>query len=252
MYKVLIIDDNHSFIDSLKVMLNEFPFQFESEFRFIDAEKIIREFDSYINRTEIDKINLYQQLKKSETQKEEESNQEDAKEKNKKPSHEIEKPILKKAPINDEGFMFILIEQDTERSLKGLEFIKNILSTCSNFRPEDFILFSTQPNTIEKEALKSGILLIEKPIKYPLLKQNLRLRLKKAEEIVKQCGSIMTNHKIEIVKKERKKTSVTIKEPSKKIKKSPKESSPKPLKNNKTPNKSTKKTPIKKKTKKSE
>ena len=230
MYKILIIDDNHSFIDSLKVMLNDFPFQYESEFRYADAEKKIRGCDTYLNRIEIDKIVLYHQLKKSESIKEDEKSSEKEESESAKKS-EIEKPQLKKPAINDDGYFLIFIEQDTERNIKGLEFIRNIISTTENYRAEDFILFSNQPEAIEKEAAKTGVLLFEKPLKYPPLRQHIKQRLKKTEEIVTQCNSIMEHHKIEYIKKERKKTA------------------PKPVKKE-TKNKTAKKTPNKKPSKK--
>jgi len=219
MYKILIIDDNHSFVDSLKVMLNEFPFQYESEFRYADAEKEIRGNDTFLNREDIDKIVLYQQLKRAETLKKEAlSENEEEHEKKAGKESELEKPTIKKNPINDDGYLFIFIEQDTERNIKGLEFIKNIINTTENYRAEDFILFSTQPEMLSKEAARTGVFLVEKPIKYPVLKQYIKQRIKKTDDIVKQCNSIMESHKIEIAKKEKKPAAPIVKNSVRKTK----------------------------------
>ena len=50
MFKVLIIEDNHSFIDSLKVMLRDLPLDFTQAFRYNDALAIMEKSGIFHNR----------------------------------------------------------------------------------------------------------------------------------------------------------------------------------------------------------
>ena len=57
--RVLIVDDNHSFIDTVKVLLKDFSFQYDSSFRFSEAEKKLADSGGSLNRESIQSLTEY-------------------------------------------------------------------------------------------------------------------------------------------------------------------------------------------------
>lgn len=161
-YKVLIIDDNHSFIDTLKVNLAQFPFNFDSAFQFHLARNKLKENKTFINRTVEPLIVDY--FRKS---------GQIAPERKKAAADEVKEiptvPEIQEGPLRESGYLFVVIEQNTERNVKGLQFIEEMLRSESDFRAEDFILLSSSPAEIQGAAEKLGVTVMEKPPRTALL-----------------------------------------------------------------------------------
>lgn len=108
MFSVLIVDDNHSFIDSLKVLLKEIS--------YIQATKSVANFR------------------------------------------------LAEAELKKQHFHLIIIENDTEVSMKGLDFIRNIRKASDAYNSNNFILLSSRLGEIADRAKSDGIRAFKKPI----------------------------------------------------------------------------------------
>ncbi|MDH5716983.1 MAG: hypothetical protein OEZ22_05040 [Spirochaetia bacterium] len=207
MYNILIIDDNHSFIDSLKVMLKDFPFQYDSVFQYESAEKMIIEKKTYINQNVVDKLLEYHEsVKKKENDYKQENFNEPNNDENKNissaksnKSNEIN-DILKidYPPFLFDGYFLIIIEQDTERNTKGTDFIQNMINKYPSLTKSDFILMSSKVEQTQPITERYGITFIEKPIKYPALKQFIKQKIKKTEDLKKLCDSLIDTYAVEI------------------------------------------------------
>ncbi|MCS6972519.1 MAG: response regulator, partial [Leptospiraceae bacterium] len=89
--RVLIVDDNHSFIDSLKVMLRDLSLDFSHAYRYSDALKLLQEHGSFYTPPE-------------DTEK--------------VPKPESGKQAGANIPLvrNEQGFFLIIVEQNAETS----------------------------------------------------------------------------------------------------------------------------------------
>jgi len=107
-----------------------------------------------------------------------------------------EQPILSKPVYDTEGFSLVIIEEDTEVSIKGTQFINDLMRSDENWKRENFILLTTKPDSMEKIAKKLNVSLFEKPIRQSALKQLIAERLKKEEEIQLIAQKIIESRKL--------------------------------------------------------
>ncbi len=108
MISVLIVDDNHSFVDSLKVLLKEIP-----------------------SLTPAKSVNT---LRKAEQE------------------------------LAQNLYNLIILENDTEVSLKGMDFIRNIRKNYPVMQPTNFIVFTTKPQELMDKYKADGIKIFKKPL----------------------------------------------------------------------------------------
>lgn len=164
-------------------MLKDLPLQYESAFRFQEAQAKIEEKGCFFNRAEkarLDKlINQTNEL----ADKNQEKDSEEKKEISEiKVEDLIEKDIV--SPFNEEGFFLILVEHDTENNTKGLDFIHNMLhgSQKGCWSEADFLLMTSRPTAIHEKAQTANIQTLEKPIQANHLKQIVLQKLKTMQE----------------------------------------------------------------------
>lgn len=190
-YRVLIIDDNHSFIDSLQVMLKDFAFQYDHSLRFQEGERKIRESGLYINRGVLQKLTELDSATQRETPKK--------KSEEETPVEPIE-PVsieIDGQPFNNNGYFLILVEQNTESSLKGLDFIQTLTRQGIGISESDFILMTDRPDALEAKAKAAGISLQEKPVRAAAIRQLVQAKLKNLQDIQNKVESLLTRINIQ-------------------------------------------------------
>lgn len=179
MNRILIIDDNHSLIDTIQVMLKDLGLLFDSASRYADAERLIFEVGAYLNNPEINKILDFQKKMYNESNaRKKEANSE---------IPLIEKPNITSPFVKEDGFMLILVEQNTESSIKGIDFIDSITKSNSNFTFSDFLLMAGNISEIEDRAIKMNLPIMEKPVRAQQLKNFVQNRLNQINEKFENC-----------------------------------------------------------------
>jgi CheY-like chemotaxis protein len=158
-FKVLIIEDNHSFIDTLKVMLRDLPLDFSHAYRYNDALAILEKHGIFYNRqetaAEITEAN--------------------------------EAPVKKKdaaaqAPLyNDHGIFLIIVEQNTETSMKGTDFVAHAIRKHPGLSESDFILLTHRLDAVPTRNY--GFPVFEKPLRAPQIRQAVLQKIRQAQEI---------------------------------------------------------------------
>lgn len=162
MFKVLIIEDNHSFIDSLKVMLRDLPLEFSHAFRYADAQAIMDKSGIFYNREvpQGDGAN-------AETEQPEPTR--------KKHAHE---PKL----YNDGGVFLIIVEQNTESSMKGTDFMAHAVRKYPGLSEGDFVVLTHRLELVP--ARNQNFAVLEKPLRAPQIRQIVQQKIKQAQDTV--------------------------------------------------------------------
>jgi hypothetical protein len=184
---VLIIDDNHSFVDSLKVMLSEFRFQYTSVFRFEAAEEKLLA-GAFIDRTAVETMKEFNSSFKNWLLQDEEMR---ASKRTSEPLPPLPAlPEIAGRPVNEEGYFLIIVEQDTENSYKGLDFIQNLISKRTGFDASSFLLFTSHLAGVEEAALASRISVLDKHAKGPVIKAFLNGKLREVAEALSLADQV--------------------------------------------------------------
>ena len=212
MYKILVIDDNHSFIDSFKVMLKDFPLQVESTYKFQNARTMLNNSGNYKNIEELQVLLNYQTnfdsyKKEVETlQKGKNSSEDEAVELPKEP----DSPEIYRPPFNTEGYLFIIAEYDTESGVKGTQFIQEVIKSGSSWQNEDFILLTTKLDSIEAKVKSINVPAFEKPIKQNTFKNLISDKIQQVQKLEELINKIVETNKVKVLDKKRiRKTSVS-------------------------------------------
>ncbi len=198
--KILIIDDNHSFIDTLKYMLRDLPLVFESAFRFQEAlNKIsqngrfldgqalesILEFETSLRSYEAEKENLQKEPKKKNPVAEEETQ---------KKLNELvmpEFPSIQANPFQDDGYSLLIVEYDTEVSVKGMQFIRDLVGNGRGWKYADFILTTNRFNELKPMGDSLGMVVLEKPLKGPQLIAVIQEKLRAMDDLQARVASLI-------------------------------------------------------------
>ncbi len=167
-FKVLIIEDNHSFIDSLKVMLRDLPLDFVHAFRYTDAQAIIEKHGVFYNKQAEDATQIAAEQVEAII---------DAATTGKK---RASVPTAKL--YNPGGVFLIIVEQNTETSMKGTDFIGHAVRKFPGISESDFILLT---HRLELVPAKNYVFpVLEKPLRAPQIRQAVAVKLKHAQDIV--------------------------------------------------------------------
>jgi hypothetical protein len=192
MYRVLIIDDNHSFIDSLKVLMQGYPFQIESTYKYIEARKLLEKHGPYFNWGEIDNIANFEleqkEGKKAKANSETSLDTPDLK--------ILEKPVLSNLPITQGGYALIVVEYDTETGTKGTQFIHDLLINQPNWKTDNFMLLTTKLSKMEALAKKINVPVFEKPIKHNLIKSLLQQKIQYWKQVESTTNKIIEDYNL--------------------------------------------------------
>ncbi|MES0491755.1 MAG: hypothetical protein ABUK01_17290 [Leptospirales bacterium] len=205
MYKILVIDDNHSFIDSFKVMLKDFPLQIESTYKFQNARTMLGQAGNYKNVLELQELLSYQtsldgHKKEVEVlQKGKNSSEDGMVELPKEP----ERPEVYRPPFNTEGYLFVIAEYDTESGIKGTQFIQEVIRSDSSWQYEDFILLTTKLDSIESTVKALNVATFEKPIKQNNFKNLIADKIQQMHKLEELIEKITETNKIKILDKKR-------------------------------------------------
>lgn len=170
-FKVLIIEDNHSFIDSLKVMLRDLQLDFIHAFRFGDAEAMLEKNGVFYNRS------------KNETSAEAVSAEVNAAAESvaTKLGGKYREPKPDKL-YNEGGVFLVIVEQNTESSMKGTDFIAHITRKYPGLAESDFILLTHRLELVPQKNY--GYPILEKPLRQPQIRQIVSQKLKAAQDTV--------------------------------------------------------------------
>lgn len=167
-FKVLIIEDNHSFIDSLKVMLRDLPLDFTHAFRYTDALAIVEKNGVFFNRESHDATQIVAEQVEAII---------DAASTGKK------RTAIPAAKLyNDGGVFLIIVEQNTETSMKGTDFISHAVRKFPGLSEADFILLTHRLELVPAKNYAFPVL--EKPLRAPQIRQAVAQKLKAAQDIV--------------------------------------------------------------------
>ena len=167
-FKVLIIEDNHSFIDSLKVMLRDMPLDFNHAFRYSDALNIIEKYGVFHNKQAEDPAQIAAEQVEAII---------DAAATGKRRSAIPEKKLY-----NDGGVFLIIVEQNTETSMKGTDFIGHAVRKFPGISESDFIVLTHRLELVPAKNFNFPVL--EKPLRAPQIRQAVALKLKQAQDLV--------------------------------------------------------------------
>ena len=176
-FKILILDDNHSFIDLLKLRLSPYVFRFDTAFRYEQAEEQIKKNKGVFSNNLIDQV----KNATSELERWFESDQ-------KGPSPKISRKLMLLDDLtNQKGYSMIIVENRADRIPKGVEFIRSILSMHQDFQSTDFLLFVDDLNQFESEAKRWEIPVFQKDIRnrmfYDFIEKKVAEIAKRAEEV---------------------------------------------------------------------
>ncbi len=198
--KILIIDDNHSFIDALKYMLRDLPLVFESAFRFQEAYnkisqngrffdqsvvELILEFETALKSYEAAKETLLKEPKKKNPSAEEETQ--------KKMDELImpEFPSIQSNLFQDDGYSLVIVEYDTEVSVKGMQFIRDLVENGKGWKYADFILTTNRFNELKSTGDSLGLVVLEKPLKSPQLVAVIQEKIRAMDDLQARVVSLM-------------------------------------------------------------
>ena len=167
-FKVLIIEDNHSFIDSLKVMLRDLPLDFAQAFRYNDAISLLDKTGVFYNRQTADKP---EEIVANEAEAVIEA---------------VKKP-KEKAPAmarlyNDGGVFLVIVEQNTESSMKGTDFVAHAVKRYPGLAESDFIILTHRLDAVPQRA--HGFPVLEKPLRAAQIRQIVSAKIKQAQDMV--------------------------------------------------------------------
>jgi CheY-like chemotaxis protein len=158
-FKVLIIEDNHSFIDTLKVMLRDLPLDFSHAYRYNDALAILEKDGVFYNRQETGAGAV----------------------------ETTEAPAKKKGTAaipslyNENGVLLVIVEQNTETNMKGTDFVTHAIRKYPGLSESDFILLTHRLDSVPTRNY--GFPVIEKPLRAPQIRQAVLQKIKQAQEI---------------------------------------------------------------------
>jgi hypothetical protein len=173
-FKVLIIEDNHSFIDSLKVMLRDLPLDFAHAFRYTDAQAIIEKNGAFYIKQAEDATQVAAEQVEAII---------DAATTGKK---RASVPAAKL--YNPGGVFLIIVEQNTETSMKGTDFIGHAVRKFPGISESDFILLT---HRLELVPAKNYVFpVLEKPLRAPQIRQAVAAKLKHAQDIVEMQARV--------------------------------------------------------------
>jgi CheY-like chemotaxis protein len=164
-FKVLIIEDNHSFIDTLKVMLRDLPLEFCHAYRYNDAQAILAKHGTFYNRHETDA----EPAGAAETSV-------------KMKSSAVAPPLY-----NENGIFLVIVEQQTETSMKGTDFIAHAIRKYPGLGESDFILLTHRLDAVPTRNY--GFPVIEKPLRAPQIRQLVLQKIKQAQELAEAQAS---------------------------------------------------------------
>ena len=169
--KVLIIDDNYSFIELLRSKLSLFPFQFDTAHHFEQAERKLNSNRSVFNTS------LYSSVssKAEELQRWKQSGQTGL------PPRLNSKLKKIKSILNPEGYSLIFVENRTEHISRGIKFIKDMVSTIKDFEIDQFILLTNHLKEVEDEASQFKIPCFEKEIRNQKLFKFIKQKVEELE-----------------------------------------------------------------------
>lgn len=160
-FKVLIIEDNHSFIDSLKVMLRDLPLDFSHAFRYNDALAIMEKAGIFHNRPM--------------PAAEGEAGPVVAEPVKKRGNHEPK-------PYHEGGVFLVIVEQNTESSMKGTDFIAHAVRKFPQLTENDFILLTHRIELVPAKNYTFPIL--EKPLRAPQIRQVVQQKIKQVQDLI--------------------------------------------------------------------
>lgn len=152
--RILIVDDNHSFIDSLKVMLRDLSLDFSHAYRYSDALRLLQEHGSFYTLPE-----HTDSIPKSASDK---------------PAGDT--PLVR----NEQGFFLIIVEQNAETSMKGTEFIAHTLRKYPGLNETNFILLTHRMSAVPPGNY--GYPVLEKPVRAAQIRQLVLQKIKQAQE----------------------------------------------------------------------
>ncbi len=167
-FKVLIIEDNHSFIDSLKVMLRDLPLDFSHAFRYNDALAIMEKSGIFHNRP----------VASSDAATESAPGENAA---------VAPEPVKKRGghdhkPYHEGGVFLVIVEQNTESSMKGTDFIAHAVRKFPHLAESDFVLLTHRIELVPAKNYNFPIL--EKPLRAPQIRQWVQQKLKQAQDLI--------------------------------------------------------------------
>ncbi|WP_041948212.1 hypothetical protein [Turneriella parva] len=167
-FKVLIIEDNHSFIDSLKVMLRDLSLDFAQAFRFSDAVALLDKTGVFYNRQTPDKP---EDLVASEVE---------AATSSAKKSKEKAATMAKL--YNEGGVFLVIVEQNTESSMKGTDFVAHAVKRYPGLAESDFVILTHRLDAVPQRA--HGFPVLEKPLRAAQIRQIVSAKIKQAQDMV--------------------------------------------------------------------
>ncbi len=168
-FKVLIIEDNHSFIDSLKVMLRDLPLDFSHAFRYSDALNIMEKSGIFHNRqpTALDPAGVASEQAAATVAIAEPAR--------KRGSHEPKH-------FHEGGVFLVIVEQNTESSMKGTDFIAHATRKFPQLAESDFILMTHRIELVP--AKNHNFPVLEKPLRAPQIRQLVQQKIKQAQDLI--------------------------------------------------------------------
>lgn len=167
-FKVLIIEDNHSFIDSLKVMLRDLPLDFAQAFRYNDAIQLMDKTGVFYNRLQVEKPG---QLAADEAGAVIEAVKSGK-----------EKPSQPAKLFNEGGVFLVIVEQNTESSMKGTDFVAHAVKRYPGLAESDFVILTHRMDAIPQRT--HGFPVLEKPLRAVQIRQILTQKIKQAQDMV--------------------------------------------------------------------
>lgn len=160
-FKILIIEDNHSFIDSLKVMLRDLPLDFVQAYRYNDALALLQKNGTWNKHYD------------AETMAEVKAGEE------KKGSKK--RAINPSTLFNEGGVFMVIIEQNTETNMKGVDFIQHVVRHFPGLSESDFVLLTHRLETVPQRSY--GFPVLEKPLRAAQIRQLVLQKIKQAQTL---------------------------------------------------------------------
>ncbi len=167
-FKVLIIEDNHSFIDSLKVMLRDLPLDFAQAFRYNDAIQLLEKSGVFYNRLQAEKPEHAAADEAGAVIESVKSGKERA---------------SQAAKLYNEGGVFlVIVEQNTESSMKGTDFVAHAVKRYPGLAESDFVILTHRMDAVPQRT--HGFPVLEKPLRAVQIRQILTQKIRQAQDLV--------------------------------------------------------------------
>ncbi len=145
-YRVLILDDNYSFVDTLKMRWKSYPFYFDTYFQYEKVEENLIKKGPVINYTYYNKVKKLLEIFTDESIQTKEEIQNFIKQ----DSDYIHLKNNTTKILDPNGYFLVVIEYYAQNNINAFQFVQSIVEKKIGFEYHHFIILCAQKKIIQE------------------------------------------------------------------------------------------------------